>query len=116
VRNDAVVHAIRHLPGQVIASALRGSPRLDASDVRQEFLSWASGQRDEYDSWQAAWNAWTGASQSRPGQVRLHVMCPTCRGRMFDIRTGTSRPCPTCMARKRVWLNATALWQPLPET
>jgi len=116
MRNQGIVVAIRNLPAQVLAAAVRGDHRgLDYTTVRQEFASWAVCQRGDFTSWQDAWNTWTGAHHDRPGRIEAYVLCPNCRGRMFDLRTGVPRPCATCTARKRIWVRAVALWQPPPE-
>jgi hypothetical protein len=114
MHNKGIAFAIHNLPAHVLSAAVRGDRGLDATTVRQEFVSWVVSQRDEFTSWQEAWNAWTGAHQSHPGRIEAYILCQLCRGRMFDIRTGVPRPCPNCVARKRVWARATALWQPIP--
>lgn len=112
MRNQRLANVIHRLPAHVLSAAVRGDRALDSSTVRQEFVSWAVCQREELTSWQDAWNAWTAASRHRPGRIEAYILCPDCRGRLFDLRTGRPRPCPTCMARKRVWVRAVALWQP----
>ena len=114
MRNHGIALTIHDLPAHVLAGAIRGDRGLDSATVRQEFTAWVVCQRDEFTSWQDAWNTWTGAFHDHPGHIEAYVLCPTCRGRMFDLRTGIPRPCPTCMARKRVWVRAVALWQAAP--
>lgn len=110
---NEIIDAIRHVPHQVLAAGYvsRQAP-VDASDIRQEFISWVARQRKEYDSWKHAWNDWTGATQNRPGMIRMHVLCPDCRGRLISTRHGRVGPCTTCMGRRRVWSDITALWRP----
>lgn len=107
-----VTGAIRQLPHHVLAEACvaRGD-RVDPNDVRQEFISWVAGRRGQYESWQHAWNDWTGAAEGRPGMIRMHVLCPDCRGRMYSTKHGRLSPCTTCSGRKRVWVEITALWR-----
>lgn len=114
--NRALVLQLHHLPGHVLAAAYRPTSEVDLSAVRQDFISWVASQRTPFDNWQQAWNSWAQATPQHPGRIRLHVLCPTCRGRMFTLRTGTPRPCTTCMARKRVRITLTALYQPSGET
>lgn len=111
MRNHRIALAIQQLPGHLLTAGVRGDRALDASCVRQEFASWVAGQRGEFASWQHAWNAWTGARPNRPGRIEAYILCPSCRGRMFDLRHGVVQPCPTCMTRKRVWVRAAAMWQ-----
>jgi|GEM_PF-5169407 len=114
MRNQRIALTIHNLPAHVLSAAVRGGRDLDSATVRQEFVSWAVCQRGDFTSWQDAWNTWTGAHRDRPGRIEAYVLCPDCRGRMFDLRTGVPRPCPTCTARKRIWVRAVALWQPPP--
>lgn len=109
--NRRIAVMIHNLPAHVLTAGVRGDRGLDSTTLRQEFASWVACRRGEFASWQDAWNAWTGARRDRPGHIKAYILCPTCRGRMFDLRHGTPRPCSTCMARKRVWVHATALWQ-----
>lgn len=109
--NRALALQAHHLPLQVFASACRPTADLDLSALRQEFIAWLACQRNQFGSWQEAWNSWAAATPQHPGRIRMHVLCPTCRGRMFTLHTGTVRPCPTCVARKRVWITVTALYQ-----
>ncbi len=109
--NRALALQLHQLPMQVLSAACRSSADLDLSSLRQEFISWVACQRTQFGSWQEAWNSWSLAAPQRPGRIRLHVLCPTCRGRMFTLRTGAPRPCTTCLARKRVWITVTAFYQ-----
>lgn len=104
-----VAHLIdaRHL-----LSLLPHLSQTDLDTIRREFAMHISTQRGRtrYATWQDAWNAWTGATPHRPGQITYTPhRCPTCHGRGFDhrhpgrnlARTGHPMICGDCRGNRR---------------
>jgi hypothetical protein len=71
----------------------------EIDELRREFSAFVHGSRDEFESWQDAWNAWTGAGPTRPGLFRLTQRCRRCRGKGIDMRR--HMVCVDCMGRRR---------------
>jgi hypothetical protein len=83
-------------------------PHADPSDLhtlRGEFARAIQALRVPVTTWQEAWNVWTGATSTRPGQVTFtRPRCPVCHGRRFThrnaarniTRTGSPYGCAEC--------------------
>lgn len=106
-------------------------PRLSPADLytlRREFATYLSTRysRAKHDTWEAAWNDWTGAAPHRVGQVQFTTArCSECKGRRFShrnvarnlSRTGNPSVCFECRGTgkgTRVSLPATHM--PAPPT
>lgn len=82
--------------------------RADQSDlhqIRQDFARYLTsnlGRRAE--TWQDAWNAWTGATPHMAGRITILTRCKSCSGRGFThkhaarnmARTGHPMGCGEC--------------------
>lgn len=83
-------------------------PHVDQSDlhtIRQEFGYYLNGRSARHETWQAAWNAWTGATEQRSGEIIYTTpRCRTCKGRRYSTsnvsrniaRTGSPMICGEC--------------------
>lgn len=104
-------------------------PNVDQSDLydlRREFaVALSSRQGRQAATWQEAWNLWTGATEHRPGSIRLMTKCKVCRGKGFThrnvsrnlTRTGSPYGCGECggVPGRRVATRVTARFAPIPE-
>lgn len=96
----------RHLLAHV-----QGMEPTDLPQVRCEFARFLTSQhRADYTTWQAAWNAFTGAAPRQPGTLRYRTArCPECHGRRFSARnvarnlsrTGNPHACYECRGSGR---------------
>lgn len=76
------------------------------NQVREELAHHIQVSRSrDFDTWQEAWNDWTGARPERPGHIRFRTRrCPACNGRRIDhrhaarnlARTGNPMICGEC--------------------
>lgn len=113
--NGATVQQIHALPFSVLAQAVPSRRPFDVGDeLRQEFARWVLGQAQQFDSWQSAWNCWTGASPVRAGRLDLRIRCPNCHGRRLALHHGQFGPCMACVARGSIHVRATTIWLPPP--
>jgi hypothetical protein len=109
--NRDIAAQVHHIPARAFAEALpHWRPFSDHYELRREFAGWVMRQRQQFQSWQQAWNAWTGATPTRAGRVAMHVTCPDCKGRLFSVKRGIPGPCMTCMGRRRVYQQSAARW------
>lgn len=96
---------------QVLAAAL---PRLRLFDIDDElrcsFGLWCVSHRDVFQSWQQAWNAWTGAQRGRPGSVALSVRYRECRGQLISLWHVIPRCCTSCHGRRQERIQSAAIW------
>lgn len=107
---------IHQIPHRVLADALPQLRPFDAhQELRRAFAAWTAGARQNFDSWQDAWNAWTHATPGHPGVVELQTLCPDCHGRLFTTRHGVPGMCTSCMGRRTRHVRTIALWQHPPE-
>jgi hypothetical protein len=110
VMNNVMVAQIqRTIPHSAINALLPQWRPWDQFELRREFASWVARQKP-FDTWQDAWNAWTRATQQRPGRVDMWIRCSTCKGRRYALRHGAMRPCWTCTGRGREHIYTIALW------
>lgn len=82
-------------------------PHVDQGDlhtIRREFGYYLNGRRT-HETWQEAWNAWTGATERRGGEIIYTTpRCGTCKGRRYSTRnigrniarTGSPMICGEC--------------------
>lgn len=108
MRNRAV-EQIAQLPAWALVAATPGMRSADSRhEIRSEFQAWTARQREEFANWQQAWNAWTGATPTRHGAVKVRMRCPDCNGRGFDRRHPGRGACPGCQGRRRRWVHSSA--------
>lgn len=90
--------------GLLRAHLVRESPA-DMREIRQEFARFLTsplGRRAE--TWQEAWNRWTGATPHAAGRIDISTRCRDCSGRGFThrnaarnlARTGSPMGCANC--------------------
>lgn len=101
----------------------------DLHDVRSEFAWFLTTPRARatYQTWQEAWNAFTGATPHRPGALNYTTSrCSACNGRRYDhrriarniSRTGSPYICGECRGTgrgQRVTKTALYVEPPAPE-
>lgn len=96
--NHQLATSVHQIPNASLSSAV---PDLDVFtggwELRRVFALWITAQPTTFNSWQEAWNAWTGASERQFGSISLTTQCPDCDGRLFTLRWGMPQPCTTCM-------------------
>lgn len=120
--NHALTGLIHQMDSRLLLGLVRANmPTADLHrEIRHEFARYASTGRAQYDSWQAAWNAMTGATKNRPGHLRVTPSrCADCHGRRFrlDRRLGQFTGCMTCNVTGRGQpVRLVALYAPEPET
>lgn len=92
--------AIHQIPHTELTSLI---PQLDYDSAR-ELRSQLARQTRPGQGWQEALNAWSRATDQRPGEITMHLYrtCPQCHGRMFNTRTLGA--CFHCRNGK-VWTN-----------
>jgi hypothetical protein len=101
--NPSVAH---HLDAHVLMDLLPHEDSRYLPDVRRALAQHIDrGRREQFTTWQDAWNDLTRAAPHREGQLCLRgVSCPTCSGRGFDTRhpgrslsvTGSPFLCARC--------------------
>lgn len=99
------------IPGRLLVQLLPGTDQSLHSEVRREFALWLTSPRGRapVESWQEAWNRWTGATAMTPGRVSvMQPRCPDCRHGMAKrpsprnaSRTGNMMLCGTCRGTGR---------------
>lgn len=123
---------VHHIPLDVLVTLLppsghNGTGHQIAEEVRGEFARMVTSPAlRDCQSWQEAWNGWTGAGPGRPGIIRYTpARCAECRGRRYSTRnlsrniarTGTPFVCGGCNGSGRGKpASVTALHAREPET
>lgn len=118
-----------HIDARILLAHLHQASQSDLFEIRREFARYLTTRRTPRgteESWQDAWNEWTGATPHQPGQVRFHTpRCPECKGRGFSTRnvarnfarTGNPYVCPECRGTRRgKWVTVTATHIRPPQT
>jgi hypothetical protein len=98
----ALMQTIRQLPAAQFYATTRGLRADTVRDLREQFARWAysAARRQQLATWQEAWNAFTGATQTNPGRIAVQpAVCPDCNGRRFSART--MQMCLNCYAGSR---------------
>jgi ferric-dicitrate binding protein FerR (iron transport regulator) len=86
----------RAVPHQQLGLLLRTSDPDLRTAVLTEFRQWLHSRGDQWATWQAAWNTWTGAAPGCAGLVDYQpASCQQCRGRRIDMRRAAL--CHVCM-------------------
>lgn len=115
-----------NLDGRTLLNLL---PHVDQSDLhtlRQEFAQYLTTRAaSSHQTWQEAWNAWTGATPHTPGQITYTPpRCKDCHGKGFThrhvqrnlTRTGNPYLCGTCRGTRRgTRTRQPARYAPIPE-
>lgn len=100
-----------HIDGRHLLALLPRVPQVELHEVRTEFarfLSTPAGRA--HATWQEAWNAFTGATPTRPGVITYTPnRCRECAGRRYShrnvsrnlARTGNPSVCGECRGTGR---------------
>lgn len=95
VERGDLVRIIQHGIGMNVRLLVTDLQPEDLPTLLTDFADATRRAPREFDTWQAAWNAYTGAEQRGWGSVTFTPMqCQTCNGKRVDFRHG--RLCPAC--------------------